>query len=155
MGAERHWHLLPDTKRQVVADPGSASQRLPALSFLPSTSTRSVSISEIKLFDGRVGEDHAQVWLQVHGGRLTLRTQEWGTGIERNFGFETIETWLIIGESALTELAGEVWDEVKGAAEAMSPGEVIKLWLAGDSAASVHLRMRLDALGLQYEFRMR
>lgn len=114
-----------------------------------------MSSSEIKLFDGRVGEDHAQVWLEVHGGGLTLRSQEWGAGIERNFGFDTIETWLTIGGSALNQVALSVRDEVEGAAEATSPGEVVRLWLAGDSAASAHLRMRLDALGLQYEFRMR
>lgn len=114
-----------------------------------------MSSSELTLFDGRVGEDHAQVWLEVHGGGLTLRTQEWGTGVERNFGFDTIETWLTIGESASIELAAAVRDEVKRADQALSPGEVIGLWLAGDSAASAHLRLRLDALGLQYEFRMR
>ena len=155
MGAEWHRHLLPGAKRQMVANPGSASQRLPALSFLQSTSTRSVSGSEITLFDARVGEDHAQVWLKVHGGGLTLRTQEWGSGIERNFGFDTIETWLTIDESAMLRLASAVQEEGTAAGEGLSPVEVIRMWLAGDSAASAHLRMRLESLGLRYEFVMR
>jgi hypothetical protein len=114
-----------------------------------------VSSSEITLFDGRVGEDVARVWLELHGGGLTLRTHEWGTGIERNFGFDTIETWLTIDGSALTRLASAVREEATSVAEATGPADVIRLWLAGDSAASAHLRLRLDALGLQYEFGMR
>ena len=114
-----------------------------------------MSSSEITVFDGRVGGDIAKVWLEVHGGGLMLRTQEWGTGIERNFGFDAIETWLAISEAASTKLAAAVRDEVKGAGQTLSPAEVIASWLAGDSAATAHLRSRLDALGLEYEFRMR
>lgn len=114
-----------------------------------------MSTSEIPLFDGRVGEDVAQVWLEVHGGGLTLRTQEWGTGIERNFGFDTIETWLTIDESAMIRLASAVREEVTLAGGTSSPADVIRMWLAGDSAASAHLRLRLEKLGLRYEFTMR
>jgi hypothetical protein len=48
-----------------------------------------------------------------------------------------------------------VREEVTLAGGASSPADVIRMWLAGDSAASAHLRLRLDALGVQYEFRMR
>ena len=88
-------------------------------------------------------------------GHSRFGRENGGTGIERNFGFDTIEMWLTLDESASTQLAAAVQDEVKGADEALSPGEVIGLWLAGDSAASAHLRLRLDALGLDCEFRMR
>jgi hypothetical protein len=122
---------------------------------MPSQRTEPIGEREITLFDGQIGDDHAQVWLELHGDGLTLRTQEWGSGIERNFGFDTIETWLAVGESASTELAAAVRDEVHEANEASSPAEVIAMWLAGDSTACAHLRLRLERLGLRYEFTMR
>lgn len=107
------------------------------------------------LFDGRAGEDHAQVWLEHAGPGVTLRTQEWGPGVERNFGWDTIETWLRIDGPALFTLAFALVADHPELDPTASPMEILAAAYRGDSAASAHLRMRLDELGLAYEFTMR
>ena len=57
------------------------------------------------LFNGRAGEDAAQVWLEAAGQGAVMRTQSWGPGVERHFGFDTIETWLRIDGPSLATLA--------------------------------------------------
>jgi hypothetical protein len=110
---------------------------------------------ELSLFDGRAGEDKVIVWLEPAGSGALLRTEEWGDGIERNFGFDSIETAVRIGGPALATLAAAlVMDrpELDGTAP---PIAVVAAAYRGDSAASATIRRRLDELGLDYEFTMR
>ncbi|MBA2264740.1 MAG: hypothetical protein H0W98_08875 [Chloroflexi bacterium] len=111
--------------------------------------------TKLTLFDGRAGEDSAQVWLEPDGAGVTLRTQEWGPGVERNFGWDTIETWLRIDGPALFTLAFALVADHPELDPTASPMEILAAAYRGDSAASAHLRMRLDELGLAREFTMR
>jgi hypothetical protein len=110
---------------------------------------------KLSLFDGRAGEDKVIVWLEPVGSGALLRTEEWGDGIERHFGFDSIETAVHIGGPALATLAAAlVMDrpELDGTASAI---EVVAAAHRGDSAASATVRRRLEELGLDYEFTMR
>jgi hypothetical protein len=109
----------------------------------------------IDLFVGRAGEDNVRVWLDPEGSGVTVRTHEWGAGIERNFGFDTIETSLEIGASALSALASAIRAEISGVEAHATPLDIVAAAYRGDSAASGRIRTRLDELGLRYEFQMR
>jgi hypothetical protein len=56
---------------------------------------------KLSLFDGHAGENTVIVWLEPAGAGALLRTEEWGDGIERHFGFDSIETTLRIGGPVL------------------------------------------------------
>jgi len=58
--------------------------------------------TRLTLFNGAAGEDRAQVWLELAGAGVVLRTQEWGPGVECNFGFDTIESLTIGGLKLFT-----------------------------------------------------
>lgn len=106
------------------------------------------------LFDGPVGEGHARIWIEPAGDALSLCTHEWGPDVERWFGSDAIETWLRIGADALPALtAALVMDHPETDAGA-TPAEVLTAAYRGDAAASAHLRQRLEALSLPYEFEM-
>jgi hypothetical protein len=107
------------------------------------------------LFDGRASEDRAQVWLEPSGGGVRLRTQEWGPGVEHHFGWDTIETSLGISAPALSVLALFLVAERPEVDPTGSPMEVLAAAYRGDSAASAHVRQRLEALGLEFDFIMR
>ena len=107
------------------------------------------------LFDGRAGGDHARVWLERTGSGVTLQTHEWGSGVEHAFGWEAIETWLQIGATALSVLAYALVADHPELDPSASPIELLAAAYRGDSAASPHVRGRLDELGLEYEFTMR
>lgn len=107
------------------------------------------------LFDCRAGEDRAQVWLEPAGSGVTLLTHEWGPGVERALGWDTIETWLSIGASALGVLSYALVADHPELDATSSPIELLAAAYRGDSAASAHVRRRLDALGLNYDFTMR
>lgn len=109
----------------------------------------------LSLFDGRAGEDRVLVWLEPAGGGVLLRTEEWGDGIERNFGFDSIETAVRIGGEALSTLAAALVMDRPELDPTASPLDVVAAAYRGDSAASATIRRRLDELGLPYEFTMR
>jgi hypothetical protein len=111
-------------------------------------------MTRMTLFDGPVGAGHARIRLEPEAGALTLRTHEWGPDVERWFGSDAIETWLRIGADALVPLtAALVMDHPETDPGAAAP-EVISAAYRGDAAASAHLRQRLEALSLPYEFEM-
>jgi hypothetical protein len=113
-------------------------------------------MESVTLFDDRAGEDTVQVWITTESGAFVLRTQEWGEGIERHFGYDTIETWLTVPSGSVTALAERMRADQPDLADADTDDvEAISRWLMGDSAASAHIRMRLDELGMPYEFHMR
>lgn len=106
------------------------------------------------LFHGPIGEGHARIWLEANAGTLTVCTHEWGPDVERWFGSDAIETWLRIGADALPALtAALVMDHPETDAGA-TPAELVATAHRGDPAASAHLRQRLDALSLPYDFEM-
>ena len=106
------------------------------------------------LFDGPAGEDHAQVWLEPAGAGVILKTQEWGSGVEQNFGFDTVETALTIGGPELSTLAYALVADDPELDLTASPIELLATAYRGDSAASANVRRRLEELGLAYEFAM-
>ncbi len=103
----------------------------------------------------RAGADHAEVWLEAVESGVTLLTQEWGSGVERALGLDIIETWLKIGAPALGILSHALVADNADLDATASPIELLAAAYRGDSAAGAHLRERLDALGLNYEFTMR
>lgn len=107
------------------------------------------------LFDGRVAQGHARIWLEPDAGALVLRTHEWGPDVERWFGTEAIETWLRIGADALVALTAALVMDHPETDPGAPPAEVVRAAHRGDAAASAHLRQRLEALSLPYEFEMR
>lgn len=107
------------------------------------------------LFDGRAGEDTAQVWLEAAGDGAVIRTQSWGPDVERHFGFDTIETWLRIDGPALNVLAHALVMDLPELDAGASPIETIAAAYLGDSAATSRARTRLDELDLPYEFSLR
>ena len=106
------------------------------------------------LFDGPAGEDHAKVWLEPRGSGVTLLTHSWGPGVECLFGSDTLETWLAIGPTALAILCYALVADHRDVDATGPPIELLAAIYRGDSAATTHLRHRLDALGLEYEFTM-
>lgn len=106
------------------------------------------------LFDGPVGEGRARIWLEPEAGALTLRTHEWGPDVERWFGSDAIETWLRIGADALVALTAALVMDHPETDPGATPAEVVSAAHRGDAAASAHVRQRLDALSLPYEFEM-
>lgn len=111
--------------------------------------------SKYSLFDARAGEDRVLVWFEPDGSGALLRTEEWGDGIERNFGFDSIETAVRIGDPALATLAAALVMDRPELDASASPIEVVAAAYRGDSAASATIRRRLEELGLDYEFTMR
>ena len=107
------------------------------------------------LFDGRAGEDHAHVWLEPAGSGVIVRTHEWGSGVEHAFGWDAIETWLTIGQSALAILAYALVADHPDLDATSPPVDLLAAAYHGDSAASAHVRRQLKALGLEYDFTMR
>ena len=107
------------------------------------------------LFSGSVGEDRALVDLVPAGEGVTLRTQEWGPGVERGFGFDTIETTTSIGAHALRVLAFALVGDRPDLDPTLEPIELVAAAFRGDSAASAHVRRRLDELDLPYELTLR
>lgn len=107
------------------------------------------------LFDGRAGEDMAQVWLEPTGTGAVIRSQSWGPGVERHFGFDTIETSLTLDDTALTTLAHALVMDRPDIDPTMPPIDTLAAAYRGDSAATSHARMRLDELSLPYEFILR
>ena len=107
------------------------------------------------LFDGLAGGDHAKIWLEPSGSGVTMLTQSWGPDVERWFGSDTLETWLSIGPTALGVLSYALVADHPDVDATGSPIELLAAIYRGDSAASAHIRQRLDALGLEYEFTMR
>jgi hypothetical protein len=106
------------------------------------------------LFAGPVGEGHARIWLEPDARGLVLRTHEWGPDVERWFGSDAIETCLRIGADALVPLTAALVMDHPETDPGATPSEVISAAYRGDAAASAHLRQRLDALSLPYEFEM-
>jgi hypothetical protein len=107
------------------------------------------------LFDGRAGDDSAQVWLEPAESGVVIRSQSWGPGVERHFGFDTMETCLRLGQSALATLAHALVMDRPELDPTMSPIETLAAAYGGDSAATSHARRRLDELRLPYEFTLR
>ena len=111
--------------------------------------------TEWTLFDGRAGEGHAHVWMEPAESGITVRTHEWGSDVERAFGWDAIETWLTIGRSALAVLAYALVADHPDLDAASPPPELLAAAYRGDSAASANVRRQLLALGLEYDFTMR
>ena len=107
------------------------------------------------LFSGSAGEDRAWVELVPAGDGAILRTEEWGPGVERWFGFDTIETTTSIGAHALRVLAFALVGDRPDLDPTLEPIELLAAAFRGDAAASAHVRRRLDELELPYEFSMR
>lgn len=116
---------------------------------------RNVPDKRWTLFDGRAGDDTAQVWLEPAGSGVVIRSQSWGPGVERHFGFDTIETCLRLDESALATLAHALVMDRPELDPTMLPLETLAAAYRGDSAATSHARIRLDELSLPYEFTLR
>ena len=111
--------------------------------------------TEWTLFNGRAGEDAAQVWLEAAGQGAVIRTQSWGPGVDRHFGSATLETWLQIDGPSLATLAHALVMDLPDLDSGGSPIETIAAAYHGDSAATSHARQRLDELDLPYEFSLR
>jgi hypothetical protein len=107
------------------------------------------------LFGGRAGEDTAQVWLEPKGTGAVIRSQSWGPGVERHFGFDTIETSLTLDDIALATLAHALVMDRPDIDPTMPPIETLASAYRGDSAATSHARLRLDELSLPCEFTLR
>jgi hypothetical protein len=107
------------------------------------------------LFDGRAGDDTAQVWLEPGDSGVVIRSQSWGPGVERGFGFDTLETCLQLRGSALSTLAHALVMDRPELDPTMPPIETLAAAYRGDSAATSHARRRLDELSLPYEFTLR
>ena len=107
------------------------------------------------LFDGRAGNDTAQVWREPEGSGVLIGSQSWGPGVERNFGSDTIETCLHLDATALSTLAHALVMDRPELDPTMSPIETLAAAYRGDSAATSHARLRLDELSLPYEFTLR
>ncbi len=107
------------------------------------------------LFHGPESGDDAHIWLEPAGSGVTLHTHEWGPGVEHWFGSDALETWLTIGATALAVLSCSLVADHPEVDATGSPIELLAAIYRGDSAASAHIRQRLDALGLDYEFTMR
>lgn len=108
-----------------------------------------------KLFEGRAGEDATLVWLEPHGGGVVVRSESWGPGVERWFGSDGLETALHIGRPELDVLAAALVAERPELDSTAPAVEVIAAAYRGDSAATTHLRERLEALGLAATITMR
>lgn len=95
------------------------------------------------------------VWLEEADSGVALRTHEWGAGVERTFGSDTVETSVAIGAPALFTLAcALVMDDLE--LDPTAPAlDVLAAAYSGNAAASAEVRRRLEALGLAYEFTMR
>ena len=106
------------------------------------------------LFEGPAGEDHAMVWVEPSGSGVTVLTHSWGPGVERWFGSNMIETWLKIDATAVGVLCYALVADHPDVDATCPPIELLAAIYRGDSAATTHLRERLDALGLEYEFTM-
>lgn len=96
-----------------------------------------------------------QIWLESDGSGAVIRSQSWGPGVERSFGFDTIETSLKLGGSSLATLAHALVMDRPELDPTMSPIETVAAAYRGDSAATSHARLRLDELSLPYEFTLR
>ena len=116
---------------------------------------RDVPDKKWTLFDGRAGDDTAQVWLEPVGPGAVIRSQSWGPGVERSFGFDTLETRLSLDGAALATLAHALVMDRPELDPTMSPIETLAAAYRGDSAATSHARLRLDELSLPYEFTLR
>jgi hypothetical protein len=111
-----------------------------------------MTVEQRVLFDGRVGEDWSRVWLQPYETGIGLLTHDGGPGVERHFGTDDIETWLVIDGAEIPALAAALRAEQP---EADASAVVIDLLAArygGDSAASSRLRAWLDEHGIAYRF---
>jgi hypothetical protein len=64
-----------------------------------------VSVTRWTLFDGPADADRAVVWLEEADSGVALRTHEWGAGVGRTSGSDTIESSVAIGGPALFTLA--------------------------------------------------
>ena len=107
------------------------------------------------LFDGRAGEDRAFVWIEPDGRDVVVRSESWGPGVEHWFGSDGVETALRIAEPELVVLAAALVAD-DPALESTAPAiQILASAYRGDSAATSHLRERLDALGLRAQFSMR
>ena len=106
------------------------------------------------LFDGLAGGDHAKVWLAPSESGVTILTHSWGHGVERWYGSDTLETWLTIDSTALAVVCYALVADHPEVDATGPPIELLAAIYRGDSAATTHLRQRLDALGLEYEFMM-
>ena len=107
------------------------------------------------LFHGRAGDDTAKVCVEPDGPGAVIRSQSWGPGVERSFGFNTLETTLSLNGSALATLAHALVMDRPELDPTMSPIETLAAAYRGDSAATSHARHRLDELSLPYEFTLR
>lgn len=114
-------------------------------------------MSEIggRLFEGRAGEDSALVWLEPDGRDVVVRSESWGPGVERWFGSDGLETALRIAEPELVVLAAALVADDPDLDSTAPAIQVLASAYRGDSAATSHLRDRLDALGLPAQFSMR
>jgi len=107
------------------------------------------------LFDGPAGEDTAQVWLEPLAAGAVIRSQSWGPGVERYFGFDTIETTLTLSDLALSTLAHALVMDRPDIDPTMPPIETLAAAYRGNSVATSHARARLDELSLAYECSLR
>ena len=80
------------------------------------------------------------------GDGAVLRTHQWGPGVELGFGFDTIETTTSIGAHALRVLAFALVGDRPDLDPTLEPIELVAAAFRGDSAASAHVRCRLDEL---------
>ena len=69
---------------------------------MPFSST--VMLDEFVLYDGREGSERVRVWLQPYSDGIALMSHDIGPGVERNFGKEDIETFLVVGGAHLPAL---------------------------------------------------
>ncbi len=107
------------------------------------------------LFDGGAGEDSVLVWVEPAGRGAVVRSQSWGLGVERWFGSNGLETALHIGAPELEVLAAALVAELPELESTAPAIQVLASACRGDSAATTHVRERLDALGLAATFTMR
>lgn len=99
--------------------------------------------------------DTAKVWLETEGNGVVICTHSWGPGAGRHFGSDAIETWLHLDGLALwTLVCALIMDDAELDPTA-PPIEVLAAAYRGDSAATSHVRRRLEELDLPFPFHLR
>ncbi len=113
---------------------------------------------EVLVFEGREGGDWVRVWLEPDADGIAMKTHEIGSGIERNFGKEDLETILVVEFRYLPTLVEAL--QAGHQAEKVGPDTSVQasaLHLlasryAGNSAATSFLRIWLEELQIPSRF---
>ena len=100
------------------------------------------------LFDGPPGEDHTDVWIEADGAGAVIRSHSWGPDVERHFGSDAIETWLILDARALETVAHALVMDWPAIDPTTPPIDTLAEAYRGSAAIS-HARRRLDELGVR------